>query len=474
MAHALTHRRSDGGVPRSAGALSEAVATVARLPVPVLIYVLCVVFPVSFSLGSLNLTSVRLLLIVMIIPLTIRLLMGKYGRVIATDILFMLHILWATVALAVNNPDRVIEQAGSVGIEFIGGYVLARAYIRSPEDFLGLCRLLVGLVLVLLPFAIVEAVTERHPLLEILGSLPGLGTVPEIAQDKRLGFNRVQGAFAHAIHFGLFAAIAMSMCVVGLKGTMNTARRLISGTLIFVTGFLALSSAAIIALALQLGLLLWSIVFKRLRWRWWFLVSLFVMAYIAVDLLSDRKPIYVFVSYMTFSAGTGYYRVLTFEWGMVNVVANPIFGIGLNDWVRAPWMITASVDNYWLLMAMSYGIPGFLFVALGYIIVLWRVMWRDLEGDAQLMQLRRAWVFNFMGLSFMLFTVHVWGNMYSFVFFMFGAGVWFLEALPRSGGSYDATVPQAPAKPQKPPRPDAPGPDRPAPPARPKSRFTRF
>ncbi|SMY09301.1 O-antigen ligase family protein [Flavimaricola marinus] len=469
MTQALTHRRPDARDPRAAGAFSEAVATVARLPVPVLIYVMCVVFPVSIPVGPLNMTSVRLLLIVMIIPLTIRLLMGKYGRVLATDILFFCHVLWATVALAVNNPDRVVEQAGSIGIEFIGGYVLARAYIRSPEDFLGLCRLLVGIVLFLMPFAIVEAVTERHPLLEILGSLPGLGTVPEIAQDKRLGFNRVQGAFAHAIHFGLFAAIAMSLCVVGLKGTMNTTRRLVSSALIFITGFLALSSAAIIALALQLGLLLWSIIFRRFWWRWWLLAGLFVLAYVAVDLLSNRKPIYVFFSYMTFSAGTGYYRVLTFEWGMVNVFANPVFGIGLNDWVRAEWMVTSSVDNFWLLMAMSYGIPGFLFVALGYIIVLWRVMWRNLEGDAQLMQLRRAWVFTFMGLSFMLFTVHVWGNMYSFVFFMFGAGVWFLEATPRHERKDDNEAEPEPIRSQSVVRAG-----QQAPPAGHKSRFTRF
>jgi O-antigen ligase len=469
LAHALTHRRPDTRATRAAGALSEAVAAVARLPVPVLIYVLCVVFPVSVRAGPVLLTSVRLFLIVMIIPLTIRLLMGKYGRVIATDILFFCHILWATVALAVNNPDRVIEQAGSVGIEFIGGYVLGRAYIRSPEAFLGLCRLLVGLVLILLPFAIVEAVTNRHPLLEILGALPIVATIAESPSDPRFGFNRVQGTFAHAIHFGLFCSIVMSLCIVGMKGMMSDARRVIYGLLILFTGFLALSSAAVSALALQLGLILWALIFHRLQWRWWLLLGLFVLAYIVVDLLSNRTPIRVFLSYMTFSPATAYWRLLISEFGMENVWANPIFGLGLNDWARPEWMHTSSVDNFWLLMAMRYGIPGFALLALGYIIVLWRVMGRDLTGDTQLIQLRQAWMFTFMGLSFMLFTVHVWGNMYSFVFFMFGAGIWFLEATPRQEATGTA---------QEGPRSDsslrvaihhspAPAADR-------KSRFTRF
>jgi hypothetical protein len=136
--------------------------------------------------------------------------------------------------------------------------------------------------------------------------------------------------------------------------------------------------------------------------------------------------------YMTFSAQTGYWRIAIFEWGMINVWDNPIFGIGLNDWVRPEWMHSSSVDNFWLLMTMRYGIPGFVFLAVGYLIGLIRLIWCDLQHDQQLLMLRQAWVFTFLGLSFVLFTVHVWGNMYSFVFFMFGAGVWMLDAKPSS------------------------------------------
>ena len=136
------------------------------------------------------------------------------------------------------------------------------------------------------------------------------------------------------------------------------------------------------------------------------------------------------MSYATFSAHNAYYRELIFEWGMVNVWAHPIFGIGLNDWVRPSFMHHSSMDNFWLVMAVRYGIPGFLLLAIGYLIVIFRVMRRDFAGQERMILLRRAWVFTFLGLTFTLCTVHIWTNIYSFVFFMFGAGVWFIFYTP--------------------------------------------
>ena len=68
-------------------------------------------------------------------------------------------------------------------------------------------------------------------------------------------------------------------------------------------------------------------------------------------------------------------------------------------------------------------------LVLGYVWGIFRVMRRDFEGDAVLARIRRAWVFTFLGLSFTLTTVHVWTNIYSFVFFLFGAGMWLVNAV---------------------------------------------
>jgi len=416
-----------------------------RVPLPVLLYLFTVVIPIGFQVGPLAMTTLRLMLLIVVIPLTAQLFMGRYGRVRATDILFLFYLAWSAVALYVNNPDRVVEHVGSVGMEFIGGYAIGRAYIRSRESFAALSRVLVLIVLCLLPLALFEAATGRPIILELIRKVPGL-TSPSIhSMEPRMGLERVQMSFSHAIHWGLFCSVAFSLCFVGLHDIMGNRRRWIASILIAFSGFLALSSGALLSIALQFGLIAWAGIFSNVRYRWRILVGLFAVAYVVVDLLSNRTALDVFMSYATFSAHTAYWRKLIFQYGMDNVWANPLLGIGLNDWVRPEWMwFSSSVDNFWLLTAMRYGIPAFLFLVTGYVLAVTQIMRRDFSGDSVLTHMRRAWVFTFLGLSFTLCTVHIWANIFSFVFFLFSAGMWMIGTEPQSS---NRTKPQTAPKP---------------------------
>lgn len=414
---------------------AKPIRTIAGLKWPVALYLLCLIVPIGFNAGSLAMTSLRLLLLVMIIPITLRLLMGFYGRILLTDVLFFAHIAWAGLALAINNPDQVVQQFGSVGMEFIGGYAIGRAYIRGPEDFTALSRWLVISVLILFPFAILETLSGHALIVETIRTLPGLTSVVPVAAEPRMGLERVQAVFAHPIHFGLFCAVVMSLAFVGLKDRINATFRWGVSGVVGMSGFLALSSGALLAILLQLALFAWSTVFAPIRWRWWLLVGVFVLIYIAIDLLSNRSPLRVFMSYATFSAHTAYWRSIIFEWGLVNVWKHPLFGIGLNDWERPYFMYSGSMDNFWLVMAVRYGIPAFLLLVIGYAWSLIVIMARDFTANPVLTQFRRAWVFTFLGLSFTLCTVHIWANIYSFCFFMYGAGMWLVEVKTAAAGS---------------------------------------
>ena len=420
-----------------ASAVASGSQAIPKLPLPVLLYLLAVMIPIGFNLGPLLLNVLRLFLLVVTVPLVLKLFSGKYGKLFATDYLFVIHLAWATLALAINNPEAVVQQFGSVGMEFLGGYAVGRAYIRSSSDFIALCKMLVFLTLAMLPIAIFETLTGRPIIVEFIRSLPVLKSVPVVTYEKRMGLERVQAVFEHPIHYGLFCSIIFSMCFVALRGAVTDSRRYLGSALIAFSTFLSLSSGALLAILLQFFLIMWATVFANVAKRWLMLLGLFALAYVAIDLLSNRTPIKVFMSYATFSAHTAYWRAHIFEWGMVNVWANPVFGIGMNDWVRPHWMETvSSIDNFWLLNAMKYGILGFVFVAYGYGYAIYRVMKRNFDGDATLLQLRRAWVFTFLGLSFTLCTVHVWTNIYSFTFFMFASGMWFITA--ETGDDADA------------------------------------
>ncbi len=441
---APAHRRPVArGIAAETQARIDAGLMSGKLPWPVVIYLFCVVVPIWFNAGPLLMSTLRLFLMVMIVPILIRLLMGAYGRVIITDWLFVGHTLWMAVALAVKSPEAVVTQVGSVGMEFLGGYAIGRAYIRTPEVFLALCRTLALIVLCLTPFALYEAQTGRPLIVEYIARLPGINSVGIVSIDQRMGLERVQGPFAHPIHFGLFCSVAFSLTFVALKGVVSDSRRWMAAIVVALTGFLGLSSGAWLAILLQVALIAWATVFDRIRWRWWLLVGLFALAYVVIDIFSNRTPIGVFMSYATFSAHNAYWRGQIFEWGIANVLGSAVkgipssmlFGLGMRDWIRPHYMFSGSMDNFWLVMTVRNGVPGFLMVAIGYAYVITRVMRRDFTGDPVLAQIRRAWVFTFLGLTFTLCTVHVWGSVYSFVFFMFGAGVWLIAAEQAQEGS---------------------------------------
>ncbi|GHA47704.1 hypothetical protein GCM10008927_10780 [Amylibacter ulvae] len=405
---------------------------------PVFLYLLFIALPFMFDIGTLSMTFLRVILLVMIIPLYVRLALGKYGRVNLVDILFFLYIIWAGLCLQINNPDRAVEFLGSNALDFLGGYMLTRAYIRNREEYIAFQRMLIVMVVCTVPFAIYEAITATAPITEIINKIPGFKSHPDfwnIINERRMGIMRTQVIFQHPIHYGLFCSTIFALAYVGTKGIYSDTKRIFICCAIGLGVVLSVSSAPLLGIAFQCGLIAWALIFRDVPRRWLILTTLFVVCYVVVDLLSNRTPIKVLISYLTFSAHSGYWRVLIFEWGVVNVINNPIFGIGLNDWVRPSWMHDDSVDNFWLLNAMRYGIPGLILISVPYFYALFRIGLRNFDGDRELWLLRRGWVMSFAGMTFALCTVHIWETVYSFTFLLFGAGMWMMTAKPK--GSVD-------------------------------------
>jgi O-antigen ligase len=125
---------------------------------------------------------------------------------------------------------------------------------------------------------------------------------------------------------------------------------------------------------------------------------------------------------------------------MVNVWNNPFLGIGLNAWER-PYWLAGSMDNFWLLIAVRYGIPGFLLIAMAYLSLVWKVVRKNLGESGQSWQFRRGWAFMQIAMILTLCTVDVWDTPLSYVFFMLGAGAWLTAAQPEGDGSAIVVAP---------------------------------
>lgn len=396
----------------------------------VVLFLTVTLLPAQIEAGPIRLSLTAIMMLAAFLPLVGLLLAGRLGPVLPTDGLLTLHVLLAALALTVNSPDRAATAAGSHVLDTLAPYLLARAVVRTGADFTAVV-LATGLaVICTLPFAVIEALTHRDVLLRLLEAIPNVTMPAETPVDLRLGLDRVQAGFGHPILYGIFCSLSVTLVLVGLKETLPTALRLTLAALVLLACFLSLSSGALLAVAVQFGLLAWNAMLRPFPWRWWALAGGLMLAYAALALVVQRPVLHLFLTHATFNPQNGFYRELILEWGTRSVAAHPWLGIGLQDWVRPSFMVSPTVDNFWLLTAMRYGLPALGALVLAYAVGLLQVARHDRPADARL---RLGWLVTMAGLGFSLLTVHVWGEAQSFIFFLFGAGMWMSRGAPKTG-----------------------------------------
>lgn len=401
------------------------------------VFLISLMIPLQFWAGPLLLTPYRLILLVVVLPFFFKWISGKAGKIYKTDLLFLGFVLWIAVTLIVVHGSERLELVAITTVETFGAFLVGRVLVRTPEDYNRLLKFLFICMVLFVPAAALESTTGIRvysKIADLIGHThPWVHASPKY--EKRLGMFRSQMVFEHPILFGVFASTAFGMLYYTNrdKGGIYGYRR---AWMPFAGTFFSLSSGAILSIAAQGGLTFWDKIMKASRARWKILMVLGVLAYVVVDLLSNRTPVEVFISYAAFSAHNGYMRINILNFGMDNVWAHPFFGLGMGDWVRPRWMHAASVDNFWLLMAMRHGFPGFLLIAgayLGTMIQLGRLKLKN----PRVANMRTGYIVSLVGLLFSLMTVHIWGATYVFVCFLLGAAVWMRDYADDEGPQSD-------------------------------------
>ncbi len=416
---------------------------------PVL-FIVSLLIPIFFHVGEVRLAPFLIVLVMVFLPLLVMWLDGQAGPRILPDYLIAFSCLWATLALFhAQGLGASLEPAGVIWIQTFGSYLLGRMFVRSTRQ-LQAVALVYGLaVLALLPFAVFESLTSRPLYLEIFSHLGS--TYDATVMDARWGLTRVQGAFEHPILFGIFVTSLFALVFYQVRHAKWRLILLLALPAIVATGFLSLSTGALLCLFVQFGLIAWDWIFKNHPKRWQVLMMLVVAGYVMVDLLSDRTPFHVFVDYLTFNSGSAYNRILIWQYGSAEVWRHPFFGIGLGDWIR-PWWMSPSMDNFWLVIAVRYGMPAFLALAAAILIIVTRVgkagNLDQTQGD-----LRTGLVISIIGLLVAIGSVHLWNASFTWLMFLIGSAVWLTDAslLPKPANSEVArSKPRTAAVPHRP------------------------
>ncbi len=393
-------------------AQTQSSATSPLLP----IFLLTILLPISLEVAGLRLSPTRLYLLIFSVPFALKILQGGAGRFTFVDLLFILSGLWIMLSLVVMHGTERIPFAGITVVELVGGYFVGRVLVRDLQDYNAMIKFILIAMVVLLPFALIEAITGKMILPDLLRmafDAPFRGG----SAYGRMGLERVYSVFDHPILFGLFCSVALAN--VFYLFSERPVIAVITAVFTLIMSFLSLSSAPLLACGMQAGLLIWNRVMKG---RWGLLLILTVIGYVAVDMASNRTPITIIIETMTFNSGTGWTRIATNKYGWASVWANPIFGLGFNDWARPDWL-TSSVDNFWLVLAMRYGIIGLGLIATPFALHMLMLSFTRIS-NAEISRCRVAHGIVLAGICFTLVTVHVWDTMSAFVMFFVGAGAW--------------------------------------------------
>lgn len=343
-------------------------------------------------------------------------------RPCAVDFFVLAGACWTVLALVKNQGPGIGPRAFIAFVEFFGAYLIGRLLITNAREYKRYFVLLAIAFAVLLPFALLEMATGFNAVRAIFGTV---FTIPARQHNLglRLGLVRAQGTLEHPILWGLVATMGVANGFYIWRQNLVKAFGM-SGFFTFMVGT-SLSSGPLLAVFAQICLTAWDRMFFFMRFRWIVLGFLALFLLLLMKILAQFHLMDFILAHFTFSTTSADGRLVVFDYGMMEVMKHPVFGIGLNDWTR-PWYRAgkSSFDNFWLLEAMRYGVPTFAFLALAWIGGALRIATqRTLTPEEQ--DYRRGYLIALAGLTITLGTVYIWNATCIFVWIYLGAGAWF-------------------------------------------------
>lgn len=393
------------------------------------LFFLCILLPIRPVIGGITLQPYKIFLLA-VLPIIMITRSPRQGWFGVPDALMLLLSVWVALTLVFHHGTSRLPLAVISAIEFFGAYLVGRILVRDFQAFHLFIRFFLWSLVVLLPFALFENRFGGSPILETLRSFVPVN--PQEIQIRAGGY-RAQGVFAHPIHYGLYASCLFAVLFYAYRLGLGRLRAL--GAVVL-SVFLAQSSAPLLALGIQGIVIFWGYI---TRGKWRLLFGLSSTVFVALEILSNRGPVILLIETLTLNSRTAWWRIHIWNYGLENVWANPIMGLGLNEWVRPEWL-AVTVDNFWLLLAMRHGLPAVLLILPVILIHSYKIIGQKGLDETQ-SALRRGYMISFVGLMFSLSTVHIWGQLHVFIMFFIGAGAVFYTAPTTQSNARSDIVP---------------------------------
>jgi hypothetical protein len=397
-----------------------------RTPFPVLVLILGLICPTELSVfvGSLRLPPHRIAILLFVLPALWRIAIAGKARIASFDILLLLFNVWSLGVFYLHAGGEGVEFGGALALESFGAYAIARAYVRTYDDFRAALRCLFLAVLIVGAMAVPESLLGQHFAHDWLYKMTGYYYPTEV--EYRLGLARAYATMDHPILYGTFCASIMSLLWFTNERKPQRAAR---AGVVSCAAFLGLSSAPILCLFLQGGLMVWEKVTRSIKGRTKIFLIALGFLYIVIEVLTERSAIESIATRITLDPQTAFYRIQIWTYGVDNIMARPFFGLGMGEWERATWMASATVDAFWLVVPIRVGLPGLVLMLAGLVAILWAVHHpRRKKGRSRpARDFAVGWTISLVALCLAALTVHYWNAIHAYFFFFVGLGGWLAD-----------------------------------------------
>jgi hypothetical protein len=390
---------------------------------------------VQINVAGAKLSPARMAVVLLLLPALFTLC--RKGRcALLCDFLVCATVSWIVIATVDNvGWSGLSAAAGGEILEFLGGYLVARAFFLNPSSLDTFIRVLRVFAVIAIIFGIADHISERYVVHDAVGSLfPAWGGTLFF----RGGSLRAVSTFDHAICFGLFCAFSAAIL---LYWEMSLLRKRLSVSICFLGCLLSLSSVALMTFTIALGAYLYDRLLKRFPWRWplfWSVVSMMVIGIF----LASNNPLGWVLRHLTFDPQTGYFRILIWDVASDFIMRAPFTGYSYALYNNA--IIDGSVDAVWLVFSLRFGLPMAILFFLTNVAAFFptRQTSRNGTNDSNLDRMKRAFTTVLLLFMFAGLTVHFWNYMLMFWGLCIGirASMRELSIPSRSGRNYQLAL----------------------------------
>ena len=193
--------------------------------------------------------------------------------------------------------------------------------VRSAADYRAFFRYILGCLVVLLPFALVEFVARQAAAGDIFEQgVHGRRTIRARAA-ARPGARRRCG-FAHSIHFGVICSLAVANVYYIYRDRFLKSLR-VTGFVLFML-FLSLSSAPMLSAAVQIAMIGWDRILRFIRGHWVIGVLAGLVTLAVLQMLLPGGMIGYLVNEVIFNPYGGNNRIAIFQYGTAEVLRHPL------------------------------------------------------------------------------------------------------------------------------------------------------